>query len=113
MTSDNRYILATVPSNIVPDNIKQMHLGDLEWTSFQTRHGREYEEYPSSNYAILDQTPLNELVIMTDADETKNTYKCSQLICKNIIVRTGKYRQFRNIRTFASCLETFSCLVMM
>ena len=113
LISSNRYILATIPISSIPAATTKIHLANLEWTSFQTRTGNEYENFPSFKYNPPDQTPLNELVTMTNEDDTKNYYKCVQLICKNIVVKTGMYRSYRNIMSFAGCLETYSCLVMM
>jgi hypothetical protein len=113
MTSSSRYILATAPLSAIPSATTKIHLADLEWTSFQTRTGKEYENLPSFKYIPPEQTPLNEGILMTGADDTKSYYKCTQLICKNIIIKTGAFRSYRNILSFAGALESYSCLVIL
>jgi hypothetical protein len=113
MISSNHYIMASLPSSGVPEDVTQLHLADIQWTSFMTRTGKEYENFPSFSYAPPERTPLNEKINMTGATESMNTYKCVQLICKNIYIFTGKYKTMRQTLTFSSALETYNALVVL
>jgi hypothetical protein len=109
----SHYIMAIIPDSEVPRNVTQLRLADIQWTSFMTRTGKEYENFPNFSYAPPERTPLNESILMTGATDDKNTYKCTQLICKNIYIFTGRFKSMRNIMTFSSALETYSCLVIL
>jgi hypothetical protein len=104
--ASQRYLMATSEK----DGPDLLHLSDIDWNTFQTRTGNEYQHLPSITYEQPLQTPLRENILLSEVDDDRSIYKTDKFSC-NIIVKTGS-QSFRNIRTFTSALETFRCLVM-